>query len=250
MVALGAGTSRAGAPRIRASDDAGHALPRGTWVTADAAEREVVLRGVGRVTLRPGARVQVRELGTELARLYLERGAIEAHISADARPRLFQVDTRAGRCVDLGCRYVLTATDDGGAHVRVITGRVSFEAGAQDVDVPAGAAVTARPGRGPGTPRFGSAGPSLVDALDAFDALRPGEAGRVQAARSAAANVASREDLLPLWHWLTDDDATVARLALAALEGQAGRPVGWVPPTTRPGPADRAAFLAHLDDAW
>ena len=67
---------------------------------------------------------------------------------------------------------------------------------------------------------------------------------------AVAKGIKTDEDLLPLWHWLTDPDAAVARVALDALVAHAGRPAGWTPPTDRPGPADRDAFRAHLDDRW
>ncbi|MBL9088615.1 MAG: hypothetical protein JNM10_15865, partial [Planctomycetia bacterium] len=236
---------------IVARDEAGRPLAAGAWVTAgDDAAREVVLDAVGRVTVRPGARVQVRALGADLARLYLERGAIEASIAADVRPRLFQVDTGAGRCVDLGCRYVLTALPDGDAHVRVTSGRIAFEAGDREVYVPAGAEVTARRGRGPGTPWFSSAGAALREALDAFDAAPVGAPSRIAAARRAADAAGTDEDLLALWHWLTDPDADVARVALETLLARVGAPAGWTRPAGRPGRADRDAFRARLDAAW
>jgi len=252
VVALGAVASRgpAAAPAIVARDDAGRPLAAGAWVTAGDDAREVVLGAVGRVTVRPGARVQVRALGADLARLYLERGAIEASISAAARPRLFQVDTGAGRCVDLGCRYVLTALPDGDAHVRVTSGRVAFEAGDREVYVPAGAEVTARRDRGPGTPWFSTAGAALREALDAFDAARIGDPARLAAARRVADAARTEEDLLPPWHWLTDPDADVARIALDVLVARAGAPPGWTRPAGRPGAADREAFRALLDAAW
>jgi hypothetical protein len=261
LVAVGVvslnGTQRASEPvvveetgsvRVTAADGDVRA---GGWVATGAAAREIDLGDVGRVTLHPGSRVQVRRVADDVARLYLERGRLEARIAARVRPRFFQVDTDAARCVDLGCRYELTAEPDGSSKVTVLTGQVSFEATGEDhatreVFVPERAVCWARRGRGPGTPRFADAPATLAAALDAFDAAADRSNERRESAKAAAAAALTNDDLLPIWHWLTDADAEVARLALTRLRERVGDPEDWTPPADRPGPADRDAFRAML----
>ena len=237
--------------RVVVTAGTGAPLATGAWVVAEGGERELALGRLGRVTLAAGSRVQVRRVADDETRLYLASGRLEARIAADARPRFFQVDTDAARCVDLGCRYVLEAGEDGASRVRVLLGQVAFEAGRREVFVPAGAECWARRGRGPGTPRFSSAPQALVEALDAFDAATADREARRAAARRAAAVADGREDLLAVWHWLDDDDDAVVRLALDTLLARAGPPSpSFVRPSGRPTAADREAFREHLELGW
>ena len=220
----------------------GASVATGTWVEALGTARELEIGDVGHVTVDPGSRLRVAHAREDATTLFLERGRIEARISARARPRFFTVDTPAVRCVDLGCRYTLSVDGARVSHVRVLTGQVSFETGTREVFVPAGASCTARPGAEPGTPRFDDAATPLAAALDAFDAKPAGDPGRPEAARGALALVAQDRDTLPVWHWLTDPDATVATAALDVLVHRFGaRPVGRARPgapeprTARPG---------------
>jgi hypothetical protein len=111
--------------------------------------------------------------------------------------------------------------------------------------VPARALCVATKGRGPGTPRFSDAPEALTREVDAFDAAAD-EPSRRDHAKAAAAVARTSEDLLPVWHWLTDGDAEVARIALARLRERVRDPEGWSPPADRPGLADREAFRGPL----
>jgi FecR-like protein len=207
-------------PRVHdAERDASFAA--GEWVDAGDEDREILIGDVGRVRLAAQSRLQVRHVSDDTTRLYLARGLLEASVSADARPRFFQVDTDAARCVDLGCRYTLEAGEDGVATVRVLTGQVAFEAGSREVFVPAGASCVARKDRGPGTPRFDDARAEVASAFDAYDAA-PAEKRR-DAALAALAAVRNGRDTLPAWHLLQDADADVVRAAHDRLETVAGR---------------------------
>jgi hypothetical protein len=194
------------------------------------------------VLLAADSRLQVRHVSDETTRLYLARGSLEAKVTKDARPRFFQVDTDAARCVELGCRYSLSVGDDGGSTVRVLTGQVAFEAGPREVFVPAGASCVARKGRGPGTPRFDDAREAVVQAFDAYDAA-PEEAKRTLAL-AALDVVRDGRDTLPAWHLLQDPDATVTAAALAKLETVAGRCDAG---TTEPAAKVRAAWKELLE---
>jgi hypothetical protein len=193
------------------------------WVETTEAGRELLVGDLGRVVLGADSRVQVRHVSADETRLYLARGSLEAHVSAHARPRFFQVDTDAARCVDLGCRYTLDVDADGVATVRVVTGQVAFEDGRREVFVPSGATCRAEKDRGSGTPRFEDARREVASAFDAYDAAAtsPVERRR-EAARAALDSVRDGRDTLPAWHLLSDPDAEIARAAAARLEAVAG----------------------------
>jgi ferric-dicitrate binding protein FerR (iron transport regulator) len=226
----------------------GAPVAAGAWVEAGTASRELVLADAGRVTLDPGARLRVDRSGADEARLFLQRGRLEARIGADVKPRWFRVDTDAANCVDLGCHYELVASSEG-TRVRVTTGRVSFEGpGGREVYVPAGATCTARAGRGPGTPRFEDATARLAAAADAFDAASTPESRRAAAAALVAA-VEKPRDTLAAWHLLQDpDDAVVAR-ALSSLTLRWGRPEG-AATEGRPSASDLSLWRDHLSRGW
>jgi len=210
-------------PSVRESGRDG-ALGVDQWVETTEAGREILVGDVGRVVLGADSRVQVRHVSDETTRLYLARGSLEARVSADARPRFFQVDTDAARCVDLGCRYTLAVGGDGDATVRVVTGQVAFEDGRREVFVPAGATCVAKKGRGSGTPRFEDARREVASAFDAYDAAADASVGRRRdAARAALDSVRDGRDTLPAWHLLQDADGEIAAAAAARLEAVAGK---------------------------
>jgi hypothetical protein len=231
----------AAGPKVReAGTDA--AIRVDEWVETSAAGRELLVGDVGTVVLGARSRLQVRHVSDETTRLYLERGSLEARVAADARPRFFQVDTDAARCVDLGCRYTLDVAGDGVATVRVVTGQVAFETATREVFVPAGAVCVARKGRGPGTPRFEDAREALASAFDAYDAAS-GDDARRACALTALGEVRGGRDTLPAWHLLQDADAATVRAAeskLAEVAGACRSADGAAPPQFR------AAWKEHL----
>jgi hypothetical protein len=194
------------------------------WIETTEAGRELLVGDLGRVVLGAASRVQVRRVSVDTTRLYLARGSLEAHVSANARPRFFQVDTDAARCVDLGCSYTLDVDGAGDATVRVVTGQVAFEDGRREVFVPAGAVCAAKKGRGPGTPRFEDARREVAEAFDAYDAAATAPLERRRdAARAALESVRGGRDTLPAWHLLEDADAQIVDAAQARLEVVAGK---------------------------
>jgi hypothetical protein len=212
----------------------------------------VTLGTVARLTLDPGSRLRLDAAEAEEARFYLERGRLEALVSADAKPRFFQVDTRAARCVDLGCRYTLAVDEAGVARVRVSTGQVAFATGSREVYVPRGAGCVASPATGPGTPRFDDAGEALAKALDAFDAAdaSPPPTRRGLASEAYGA-MRSPRDALAALDMLQDADAEIAIGARRALVERAGAPEGVDPASSaRPDAAERARWKDHLERLW
>lgn len=222
----------------------------GAWIETADEHRELTIGGaLGRITLGAQSSLQVRRVGADVTRLFLARGSLEAFVSADAKPRFFQVDTDAARCVDLGCRYTLDVTKDGVATVRVTTGQVAFETETREVYVPAGAVCVARVGRGPGTPRFEDAPDAVRAAFDAYDAAPIASAAspKTRAALAALDTVRDARDTLPAWHLLQDPDPSVVTAAAARLELIAGACTA----PESPSPADlRAAWKAHLEPGW
>ncbi len=231
----------------------GGRLGERAWVESGAERRELELGDVGRLTLDPHSRLEVRRLSHEETRLYLERGRLEARVSAEARPRFFQVDTPAARCVDLGCRYVLEVDAAGDARVSVLTGQVAFENEGREVYVPAGAVCRARRAGGAGTPRFEDAPVALATALDAYDeaaaAGAPAVRRRERAAEALAATGAGR-DTLGAWHLLADPDDLIATWARARLTEVAAGPAPAPSGAGRPDAAERERWKEHLADAW
>ncbi len=170
---------------------------------------------LGKITAERGSRVREISNGDQLIKLFLEQGTVHAQISAEARPRLFQVETPATTCVDLGCKYTLTVDAAGRSVVHVETGRVAFVDGDREVYVPRDASCRAAKGRGPGTPIFDDASPGFVKAVQGFDDARH---ERRRAAASHVASSARVRDSLSLWHFLTDADREIAKIGLAALQ--------------------------------
>ena len=226
----------------------GAPVPAGQWIQATDAPREVVLGHSGSLTLDRGSRLQVRHLAADETRLFLERGSLEARIGAGVKPRFFQVDTNAARCVDLGCRYTLSVDAAGVSRVVVLTGQVSFETETREVYVPRGATCVARTGSGPGTPRFENAPAALSEAADAFDAASP--AARSAASARVLAEVKTPRDTLVAWHLLEDADPEIARAAETALVAVAARPEGLSEHAGPPTAQDRERWKAHLESSW
>jgi hypothetical protein len=230
----------------------GRHLAEESWIESGGEQAELRLGDVGRITLAPQSRLQVRRLGADETRLFLAQGELEATVSADAHPRFFQVDTPAARCVDLGCRYTLTVDDAGDAYVRVVTGQVAFENHGREVYVPAGATCRATRADGAGTPRFERTDSVLVARLDAYDAaarLPPGE--RRRRAESVLVTAATAYDTLPLWHLLQDPDEEIARRARARLTELAGALEPAVPDErVRPDAAERARWKERFARDW
>jgi len=229
-------------------EGSGDRLAAGAWVETKDTPRELVLGDVGRIRVDPGSRLQVRRLADETTRLYLARGRLEASVSADARPRFFQVDTDAARCVDLGCRYTLSVDEAGVAHVAVTTGQVAFESGGREVYVPSGAECLARPGTGPGTPRFLGTSQEVAAAFDAYDTAKPDDSERRRAlALAALATVRTARDTLAAWHLLQDADPAIVDAAAARLDRvTSGATVAGLC-RANAGPQDRIAWKEYLE---
>lgn len=203
---------------------------------------------LGKFTAEKGSRVRVLREADDLIKLRLDRGTIHASISATARPRLFQVETPATTCVDLGCKYTLTVDADGRSRVHVTMGRVSFEDGTREVFIPAKGVCMSRPGR-PGTPFWEDAAEPMAAAVRDFDEATP--AGRAAAAHVVANLAEEARDTLMLWHFLQDPDTQVNRAGLDGLTKLFAAPDGVTREAVlRREKAALEAWRDHLRPEW
>ncbi len=175
---------------------------------------------IGSVELSEHSRLTLEEGGEGGYRVFLERGTLTASIFA--APRLFAVGTPSGLAVDLGCVYRTHVEDDGSARLEVVSGRVSFEADGVHALVPAGAECRARPGRGPGLPRWSDASAALIAALDRFD-LATVARERAEAI-AALIVVGERRDSLTLFHLLERAQSSESEPIVARLESWSAIP--------------------------
>ena len=159
----------------------------------------------GEVTVDPGSRLRLVTSTNREERFDLQRGTIHAFIWAP--PGRFVVDTPSSKTIDLGCRYTLQVSQNGTGLLTVELGWVAFERKGIESFIPAGAACITRPDKGPGTPYFSDASPSLTKALARFDAAPD------PAALETAIASARPRDALSLWHLMIrthgDDRARV-----------------------------------------
>jgi hypothetical protein len=195
-------------------------LPRGAEVLKE--DRTFDFGRLGKLTAEAKSRVRMVRQSDELIKLRLEEGTVRAEITLAARPRLFQVETPATTCVDLGCQYTLTVDKEGFSRVKVTSGKVAFVEGTREVYIPAGAGCTALPGRGSATPLFDDSREPFVQAVRAFDAAPP--PARPAAAKAVAESATRLRDTLPLWHFLQDSDPAVVEIGFDALDRLAQKP--------------------------
>jgi hypothetical protein len=182
-----------GCDLVRAGDEISTGAKRGG---------RVEIGSVGHVELDPDSRLRVVECGRDLHKLYLEQGAVEAHIFT--QPRLFQIGSPVGNTIDLGCAYRLQVAQDGReSTLRVTLGQVAFEFDGRELYVPAGAACVSKKDRGPGAPYFEESSKEF-DAEGYRDALE-----RVEFAEHPDPDLVKtvldvdREHTLSVWHILT-----------------------------------------------
>jgi hypothetical protein len=172
----------------------------GATVETGAADSVVLRVGdLGTVAVRPGTRARLLAASADRQHLALERGTIQAAITAP--PRLFVVETPAAVATDLGCAYTLAVDSLGAGLLHVTSGWVELARGGRVMVVPYDAYAEIRPGAGPGTPWAEGAPAALRAALDAFDFAAGGAAAirdALDAARPADAvsvmNLLARTD--------------------------------------------------------
>ena len=198
-------------------------LAVGETLTTDASSRgRIKVNSIGQVILEGNSRLRLLASGTGHYRLALDRGTLEAVISA--APGQFVIDTPAATATDLGCVYTLHVDDDGTGVLSVTTGWVAFEFNGRESFVPAGASCRTDRRVGPGTPRFDDAAPEIQAALERFD-FRATDAKRGAALQLILGRARPR-DALTLWHLLPRVDASERGAVFDALAARVPPPAG------------------------
>jgi len=171
----------------------GRRLRSGQVVETAASEKvKIQSNDTGEITVDPNSRLQLIAATDREQHFDLRHGVIHALIWAP--PGRFVVDTPSSKTIDLGCRYTLRVEKNGTGLLTVELGWVAFERNGIESFIPAGAACSTRPDRGPGTPYFTDASQDFTDALARFDSSAD------QVALDVAITAARRRDALSLWH--------------------------------------------------
>lgn len=165
--------------------------------TGSGARVRLHAAAVGSLTLGPGTRLRMTQAGGERHWFALERGSLEADISA--APGVFAVDTPAARAIDLGCRYTLDVRADGSGMLRVTLGWVGLKRNGIESLVPAGAMCALNAGAGPGAPYFEGASSAFIGALTLLESNRTDSR---PLALAAMLREARPLDAITLWHLL------------------------------------------------
>jgi hypothetical protein len=196
----------------------------GSWIGKSGEQRTITIADIGTVVAEADTRLKIICADDQLHKLRLERGTIHASISANAKPRLFQVETPSTTCVDLGCMYSLSVDDNGETFVRVTVGQVAFVANDREYFVPAGAHCSSHAQRGIGAPVWDDAGEALETAVKEFDRSAPPE--RLATAHAVIANATRDKDVLTLWHLFHNRDRAIIEIAVDALRTHCPFPAG------------------------
>jgi hypothetical protein len=239
-------TSLAGVPKIggNAIGNEGRIRVGDSLVTDGSSRAEISVGAIGQVEVAPDSRVRLVEADVTEHRLALDRGKIEAKISAP--PRLFFVDTPSAEAIDLGCAYTLEVDDEGRGLLHVTSGWVMLVLKGRESYVPIGAMCETRPGVGPGTPYFADASIMFRDALADFDF----EGGGGDALKVVLDESRDR-DSFTLWHLIQRVDAATREVVLDRMIALVGLPKG----VTREGvmQLDKAMleeWKDELDTVW
>jgi hypothetical protein len=214
-------TSLAGMPKIGGNAVTNQSRIRvgDALVTDDHSRAEISVGAIGHVEVAPDSRVRLVEAGITEHRLALDRGRIEAKISAP--PRLFFVDMPSAEAIDLGCAYTLEVDDEGRGFLHVTSGWVMLVLKGRESYVPIGAMCETRPGVGPGTPYFEDASLRFRDALAKFDF----EGGGIDALQIVLDESRDR-DSFTLWHLIQRVDSTTREIVLDRMIALVGLPKG------------------------
>jgi hypothetical protein len=192
-------------------------------VTDEVTTVQLDVGRIGTATIAPGSRVRRAAGRWSAHRLVLDRGTIDAVITAP--PRLFFVQTPSAMATDLGCAYRLTVTEDGASELYVSAGWVELEHEGQRSIVPAGLAATVRPGGRPGIPVVPTIDDTTRLALHRLDSGTGSDAdlARVLTALTSVVDPMARQQQsgITLWHLLqrvegAQRNAVVGALSLLA----------------------------------
>ncbi|MCI0485514.1 MAG: FecR domain-containing protein [Blastocatellia bacterium] len=188
-------------------------------VTDDRSRARIGVGLIGQVEVDPNSRVRLLEARMTENRLELERGRLQARISAP--PRLFFVNTPSAEAIDLGCAYTLEVDDDGKGFLRVTSGWVALVRDGRESYVPRGAMCSMRPDVGPGTPYFEDVSDKFRRALELMDFENGGD----EALQTVLAEARAR-DTFSLWHLLARVEESRRSLVFDRMVALVGLPSG------------------------
>jgi len=162
-------TARGGSVACEGAKVPAGVLPVGGTLDTGAHEAELAIADIGSARLSSQTRVRLDATSAERHQLYLERGRMDAIVSAP--PRIFAVGTPSGQVTDLGCAYTLEVDDAGAGSIEVRSGMVELEAAnGRVVVVPAGASARLLAGRRASLPLAKGASAALIAAVADFHA--------------------------------------------------------------------------------
>lgn len=168
----------------------------GEWLETDDSSRAVISVGtIGHVQVEPNSRIRLAEARLTEHRLALQKGTLEAQISAP--PRLFFVETPSAVAVDMGCAYRLTVDETGAGQLEVTFGWVALVRDGRESMVPTGAVCLIRPAIGPGTPFYKNKSARFQQALERLDFEQGGPPEL-----EIILNESQSSDVFTLWHLL------------------------------------------------
>ena len=145
-------SSLEGSPKVQENNIAKiDTLKIGEWLITDDSSRALLtVANIGEVIVEPGTKLKIVKSDSSEHRIMLDYGTINANINAE--PRLFVVDTKSVKAVDLGCDYTLSVDRNGNGLLYVKSGMVELESKNRKSLVAAGSFCVTKEGIGPGTP--------------------------------------------------------------------------------------------------
>lgn len=191
----------------------------GALETDDKSRARIEVADIGQVEVDPNTRMRLVETNENEHRLALDRGRMQAKITAP--PRLFFVDTPSAVAIDLGCAYTLDVDEEGNGLLHVTSGWVELARDGRNSFVPIGTMCQLRAGVGPGTPYFEDASDAFQQALEKYDFEDGGE----EALTTVLAQSRPR-DTLTLWHLLPRVDEASRNKVLDRMIALVGLPKG------------------------
>lgn len=175
---------------VSASSSVPETLPVGQTLRTDPAQWATVrVARLGWMRVLGEADLTLEDTGTGRHRLALERGTLRVRVWAP--PFSIFISTPAGEVIDLGCEFLVTASDEQ-TELEVLSGWVQLENRYGEVLVPEGALSVMVPDARPRVPLFKDA------AAEFRDAVRTAEIGGNQDAIDTIVRTARPRDVLTL----------------------------------------------------
>ncbi len=187
-------------------------LAVGSTLQVSAGQEAVVgIARIGTMRVRGDSAVTLRTTNSNRHRLTMEKGAI--HVRVWAPPMSVLLQTPSGSVSDLGCEFELTVSSESSA-VRVVSGWVQLENGADETLVPAGASSEMTSSAAPGVPVYDDAPAQFREAVRTLER----SSGNTDEAVQQIVRLARKRDVLTLLMLVWRDSPGMASLAARAAE--------------------------------